>query len=80
MKRYGPEPVIASVSFGDKRDFVLRRKSDHSDQRVFSLGGGAALIMHGKCQQTWEHSLPKRKGRPNPRINLTFRHVIADRG
>lgn len=77
VKRYGPEPVIASVSFGDKRDFMLRRKSNNSDKYVFSLGGGAALIMHGKCQQTWEHSLPARKGRPCGRINMTFRRVIG---
>jgi alkylated DNA repair dioxygenase AlkB len=74
--RYGAQPVIASVSFGAARDFMLRRKSNNSDKYTFSLGGGAAPIMHGMCQQTWEHSLPARKGKPCGRINLTFRRVI----
>ena len=45
------DPVIASLSFGAERDFFLRRKADHDDKTVFSLGGGAALLMAGKCQK-----------------------------
>ena len=73
--RYGPDPVIASVSFGAERDFILRRNADHDRKIVFALGAGAAMLMHGTCQKTWEHSVPARKaGFVNGRINLTFRY------
>ncbi len=75
--RYGADPVIASVSFGVERDFLLRRNADESDKRVFKLGGGAVLVMGGTCQRTWKHSLPARKSAPGARINLTFRRIIG---
>ena len=74
--RYGEEPYIASVSFGVARDFVLRRVADINDKVCFSLGGGAVLLMHGKCQKTWQHGVPTRsRATLGGRINLTFRHV-----
>jgi alkylated DNA repair dioxygenase AlkB len=77
VPRYGHNPVIASVSFGAERPFLLKRNADESDKRTFMLGGGAVLIMGGACQAAWKHSLPERKATPGPRINLTFRHVIG---
>jgi alkylated DNA repair dioxygenase AlkB len=74
VRRYGEEPHICSVSFGFERVFRLRRNSDHTDQVDFTLGGGAVLLMHGKTQKFWQHSLPKRSGALE-RINLTFRHI-----
>jgi hypothetical protein len=76
-KRYGVNPVIASVSFGSERAFQMRRKADNSDKYEFQLGGGAILVMAGSCQATWEHSVPARAKAPGERINLTFRHVIV---
>ena len=76
-KRYGKAPVIASLSFGAERDFLLRRKADKDDKTVFALGGGAALLMAGACQSEYEHSVPVRKSSViGGRINLTFRHRL----
>ena len=72
---FGPNPTIASVSFGAKRDFVLRKNSDHTDKRVYALGDGDLLIMRGKTQSEWTHNLPKRAS-SGPRFNLTFRNIV----
>ncbi len=74
-KLFGKNPTIASVSFGAKRDFVLRRNADHAHKLVYPLGHGDILIMRGSTQQDWMHSLPKRAS-SGPRINMTFRNII----
>lgn len=78
LKRYGPEPAIASVSFGAARDFVLKRK-DGSATITYSLGGGAMLLMAGKTQTYWTHEVPKRAN-SGGRVNLTFRSHIGGSG
>lgn len=75
IPRYGPDPHIASVSFGTERIFRLRRIADEGEKVDFKLGGGAVLLMHGSTQRTWQHSVPAQKGALE-RFNLTFRHVL----
>lgn len=70
----GPQPVIASVSLGAERDFILRH-NDRDDMLKLPLPHGSLLVMAGDTQEHWKHALPKRKGVGRPRINLTFRHV-----
>jgi hypothetical protein len=55
---------------------VLKRRDESGRQLVYKLGGGAALLMGGKTQEFWQHSVPKRAG-AYPRINLTFRKVLV---
>lgn len=76
VPRYGPDPQIASVSFGAERDFVVRRRGAPDQKWCWALGGGAALLMAGACQRLYQHGVPKRAG-VGERINLTFRRVIA---
>mmetsp|Transcript_28943 Transcript_28943/g.81510 ORF Transcript_28943/g.81510 Transcript_28943/m.81510 type:complete len:271 (-) Transcript_28943:478-1290(-) len=73
---YGKNATIGSVSFGAPRDFVMRRRADHSDKLVFKLGPGDILIMKGTTQTHWAHCIPKRTRLKEPRINLTFRQII----
>jgi alkylated DNA repair dioxygenase AlkB len=70
----GPDPVIASVSLGATRDFVLRSKAT-GERVVFPLTAGSLLVMGGATQRLYEHSLPRRKRVHDPRINLTFRRT-----
>jgi alkylated DNA repair dioxygenase AlkB len=35
------------------------------------------LLMWGRSQRTWQHSLPKTRSAVGRRINLTFRDVHA---
>ncbi|MBD1557088.1 alpha-ketoglutarate-dependent dioxygenase AlkB [Vibrio sp. S9_S30] len=71
----GPNPIIASLSLGGPRRFVLKHKYSNEKQE-FILGHGALLIMAGETQHYWLHAIPKTKKVVNTRINLTFRHVI----
>jgi alkylated DNA repair dioxygenase AlkB len=53
-----PEAIVATVSLGEPRRFLLRRKSG-GESRAFSLGWGDLLVMGGTCQRTWQHGIPK---------------------
>jgi hypothetical protein len=73
--------VIASLSLGETRRFMLRRKDDHQVKIELNLAHGDLLIMGGETQQLWQHQIPKTgkkiASEVKPRINLTFR-VIKD--
>lgn len=68
----GRRPMVASVSFGASRRFLMHfRANEHPDVEVV-LEHGSLLVMTGTTQELIVHSLPKAK-MPAPRINLTFR-------
>ncbi len=69
MKKDG---AIASLSFGAERNFVFKHK-ERKQKVSFLLEKGSLLVMQGKTQQYWLHSLPKTTKVQTPRINLTFR-------
>jgi alkylated DNA repair dioxygenase AlkB len=66
------DPIVALVSVGESRKFLLRPKGGGSS-RAFLLGRGDLLVTGGKTQRTWEHSVPK-VSRAGPRISLAYRH------
>jgi len=72
----GQNPTIASISLGEARRFLLRRKDDHSIKREIVLEHGSLLVMRGTLQHFWQHSVPRTQKPRAPRINLTFRHVL----
>ncbi len=71
----GPEPVIASLSFGAERKFCLKHKNKEKAISVV-LENGSLLVMKGITQKCWLHSVPKSKMILSPRINLTFRRIV----
>ncbi|WP_313644852.1 alpha-ketoglutarate-dependent dioxygenase AlkB [Stenotrophomonas sp.] len=73
----GPRPVIASLSLGATRRFLLRRVDAHVQRHVYQLDHGDLLVMRGHCQRDYQHALPKMAGVTTERINLTFRQVYA---
>jgi alkylated DNA repair dioxygenase AlkB len=74
---FGPNPIIASVSFGASRDFVLKHLSNGSAKPVKCLlTNGSLLVMGDSVQAHWKHQLPKRKRVTEGRINLTFRNIV----
>lgn len=94
----GPEPVISSFSLGAARDFLMKHKplppgSDPDpspppppplQQLKFSLASGDMILMRGKTQANWLHSIPKRTGKnaqnDGGRINITFRRAMVKGG
>ncbi|MDH5834700.1 alpha-ketoglutarate-dependent dioxygenase AlkB family protein [Luteimonas kalidii] len=76
---FGPRPVIASVSLGATRRFVLRHRREPTRKVAFELAHGSLLLMRGETQRDWRHALPRTARALGPRINLTFRRVIGRR-
>jgi len=72
----GNEPVIASVSLGEPRRFLMRQYHHKESKVELLLDSGSLLIMQGQTQQFWEHSIPKTASVKNPRINITFRKIV----
>lgn len=76
----GPTPLIASLSLGATRRFLLRRRDDPTQKLEYLLGHGDLLLMQGHCQRDYQHALPKTARVSGERINLTFRQVSARTG
>jgi alkylated DNA repair dioxygenase AlkB len=72
IERSIEEPIIALVSLGEARKFLLRRKGG-GPSTPFALGRGDLLVTGGKAQRDWEHAVPKVK-QAGPRISLAFRY------
>ncbi|APR75394.1 Alkylated DNA repair protein AlkB [Minicystis rosea] len=72
----GENPVVASLSLGAPRRFVLRHAKKKGKSMTFVLGDGALLVMAGSTQRHYRHAVPKEE-QAGERINLTFRRVIA---
>jgi len=73
----GPEPVIASISLGAERRFALRHKHRRQPPLRLDLPPGSLLLMTGATQRYWVHQLAKTARSVGPRINLTYRRVMA---
>ncbi|GAC32492.1 alpha-ketoglutarate-dependent dioxygenase AlkB family protein [Paraglaciecola polaris] len=70
----GRYPLIASLSLGQVRNFDLKHRVSGERHRL-PLEHGSLLIMAGRSQEFWLHSLAKTKKSLAQRINLTFRLV-----
>jgi alkylated DNA repair dioxygenase AlkB len=74
IKKEIEDPIVALISVGEPRKFLLRPKEGGAS-RAFMLGRGDLLVTGGKCQRTWEHSVPK-VAKAGPRISLAYRHDL----
>ncbi len=75
-KELGINPIIASVSLGQKRVFHLKHRTNKNLKHKIELENGSLLIMAGKTQHHWLHQIPKTAKPIQERINLTFRSII----
>ena len=73
----GPAPLIASVSLGATRRLLLRRRDARDARFGLDLGDGSLLLMEPPLQRYWQHSVPKTRRAVGPRINLTWRRILA---
>jgi alkylated DNA repair dioxygenase AlkB len=70
----GDDPVVATVSLGATRRFVLKpRGKGHGLGRVIDLGHGSLVIMGGTCQRHYVHGVPRQPDVRDERVSLTFR-------
>lgn len=75
-KELGLNPIIASFSLGQMREFQLRDYQTKKNKIKLELKNNDLLIMKGTIQNDWEHSIPKRTTPQGERINLTFRKIF----
>ena len=75
-KELGPNPIIASLSFGETRSFQLKHKFDKT-KKTFNLPitDGSLVVMGGELQHFWVHKIAKTSRPIGPRANLTFRYI-----
>ncbi|EDN96789.1 hypothetical protein SS1G_01715 [Sclerotinia sclerotiorum 1980 UF-70] len=89
----GPLPAIASFSLGARRDFVMKHKLIPPNENAppppetkpikLPLASGDMILMRGRTQANWLHSIPKRTGKnanDGGRINITFRRAMVKSG
>jgi alkylated DNA repair dioxygenase AlkB len=80
-RELGPQPIIASVSLGNERTFVLKHRTRKDLKRVtLPLQSGSLLLMKGDTQRHWKHGIDKERRLCGPRINLTFRRILGRTG
>ncbi len=73
---HGGHPDIGSVSFGAVRRFQLR-SADGRTRTAIDLEPGSVLLMRAEAVERWWHQVPKTARAVGPRVNLTFRHMVA---
>ena len=74
----GPEPGIASVSFGAARRFGFRHRYNKTQKNFYlTMQHGSVLLMQGPTQHFWQHAIPKTTKPTGSRINLTFRRIVS---
>jgi alkylated DNA repair dioxygenase AlkB len=71
------DPVIALVSLGEPRNFLLRPKGG-GRSLAFHLGRGDLLVTGGSSNDRWEHAVPK-VARAGPRISVAYRYGLDPR-
>ncbi|KAG6001901.1 hypothetical protein E4U21_003651 [Claviceps maximensis] len=93
----GPDPAIGSFSLGARRDFLMKHKpisgsgsgsggggaTEGKTTLKLGLGSGDMILMRGRTQSNWLHSIPKRTGKNQDdggRINITFRRAMVRGG
>ena len=77
-KELGKNPVIASVTFGATRTFLLKHKFRKDIPPVkIPLEAGTVLLMKGATQLFWKHGFNKQTVPCGPRVNLTFRMLYS---
>lgn len=69
-------PLVATVSLGARRRFLLRRRGTSKAVHRLEPGHGDLLVMGGACQAEWEHTVPKTARAVGPRMSVTIRHSL----
>lgn len=73
----GRDPVVATLSLGATRRFVLEpRRARLGPSRSLDVDHGSLLVMGGTCQRHYVHGVPRQAGVVGERISLTFRRLL----
>jgi alkylated DNA repair dioxygenase AlkB len=68
------DPLVATVSLGARRSFLLRPAEGGPVARRYAPGEGDLIVMGGACQHDWHHTVPREKSASGARMSITLRH------
>lgn len=68
-----PETVVVTVGLGERRRFLLRPGDHGPATHTFRSGQGDLVVMGGRCQHEWQHTVPKETA-AGGRMSVTMRH------
>ncbi len=74
----GPDPVVATLSFGSSRRMRILPRDEQQPKFELVLGSGDLVVMAGACQREAKHGIPRARANEavGERISLTFRQVL----
>ena len=74
VRKLMPQPHVFTVSLGARRRFLLRRASGGPVVRSYLPGEGDLIVMGGRTQHEWVHTVPRDRRVSGARMSVTFRH------
>jgi alkylated DNA repair dioxygenase AlkB len=81
--RWLDDTVIGVLTLGARRPWQLRPRANRYDHEApnrgathdFRPGSGDLLVLGGRCQADWEHSVPKVHGQIAGRVSVQWRYT-----
>ncbi|WP_405597773.1 MULTISPECIES: alpha-ketoglutarate-dependent dioxygenase AlkB [unclassified Pseudoalteromonas] len=73
LPAFGPTDIIASISLGAEREFLIRSQSNTQEQHSLTLEDGSLLIMGKGFQDNYQHALASAHKATRPRFNISLR-------
>ncbi|TMP67820.1 hypothetical protein CWB76_16230 [Pseudoalteromonas sp. S1609] len=73
LPAFGSTDVIASISIGAQREFLIRSKTITHERYNITLENGSLLLMGKGFQDNYEHAIAKGDDTIGPRFNISFR-------
>jgi alkylated DNA repair dioxygenase AlkB len=70
------EAVIPVLSLGAPRRFLIRPAGGGPSTPI-AAHGGDLVVMGGRCQKDYQHSVPKQRQAAGPRLSLNFSAPVA---
>lgn len=68
------DPMVATVSLGARRSFLVRPAAGGPVVRRYAPGEGDLVMMGGSMQHDWHHTVPREKSASGARMSITLRH------
>jgi alkylated DNA repair dioxygenase AlkB len=70
------EAVIPVLSLGAARRFLIRSVGGPGVSKAIKVHGGDLVVMGGRCQKDYEHTVPKQKQPSGTRLSLNFSTTV----
>ena len=68
------DPLVATVSLGARRSFLVRPAAGGEVVRRYAPGEGDLIVMGGAMQHDWHHTVPRERSASGARMSITLRH------